>query len=213
MLILTVSQTEIKPFVSKDGMRPAMKGVLIDFENSCFVATNGNVMLKHKISFNTDDLPANMPLKVVVPVEAFPKKKGDETIIRFTVKESSPDVKGDTYFFVDVMEVEEYGNRRNIVEKRIIKPIPEFFPNYRVVIPEPLPDKESEEWQDQYDRKVVQTIGVDWNFLKDISPFLINQGVGDVKITFNGQTGAMVLTSISNAYAEEWIVLLMPYKI
>lgn len=111
------------------------------------------------------------------------------------------------------MEVEEYGNRRNIVEKRIIKPIPEFFPNYRVVIPEPLPDKESEEWQDQYDRKVVQTIGVDWNFLKDISPFLINQGVGDVKITFNGQTGAMVLTSISNAYAEEWIVLLMPYKI
>lgn len=213
MLTLTVSQPELKPFLSKDSMRPVLKYVLLDFENGCFVATSGHVLIKHKITFNVDDLPENMPLKVVVPVEVFPKKRGCETLLRFDLKESTPDSKGNTYFFVEVISIEEYDSKKKLTDKRIVETIQETFPNYQAAIPEPLPEKteDSEKWDKLYDQKAVQCIGVDWDKFKDISSFLANRLV---KLSFNGQLGAVMINYYDNEDGcEDWEILVMPIRL
>ena len=206
MLTLKVSQAEIKPFLTKDGFRPAMQHVLLDIENGCFVATNGHILIKHKL--NVEHAPEHTPLKIVVPVEAFPKKKGGETVLTFEVKELTQDAKGDNYAIIESISIREYDSKGNFIENRIIQPIPETFPNYQVVIPNPLPTKieNSEKWDALYDQKAVQCIGFDWDLFKDVSAFLANR---NVKLSFHGQSTAMMITSNADGVSE-WEVLVMP---
>ena len=208
MITLSLTQSQVKPFVAKDCLRPAMAGVYLDFTNNVLIATNGFVLLKHSLHANTTETrPA-----VVIPVGAFPKKTGGYTDIS---------IEGNS------VTVGEFNHRGVKIETRVVELIPEIYPNYQAVIPKAL-DKPKEpeslgRSSDEYEadlhtyeadlhtyennRQFINHIGLDFALIADVSAAFKTY----VKMTFHGPTAAILITPDDNP--ELWTILVMPTRL
>ncbi len=206
MITLSLTQSQVKPFVAKDCLRPAMAGVYLDFTNNVLIATNGFVLLKHSLHADTTETrPA-----VVIPVGAFPKKTGGYTDIS---------IEGNS------VTVEEFNHRDIKIETRVVELIPEIYPNYQEVIPKALdkpkePEslgRSSDEYEADlhtyennrkaYERQFINHIGLDFELIADVSAAFKTY----VKMTFHGPTAAILITPDNNP--ELWTILVMPTRL
>ena len=206
MITLSLTQSQVKPFVAKDCLRPAMAGVYLDFANNVLIATNGLVLLKHYLHANTTETRPN----VVIPVEAFPKKTGGYTDIS---------IEGNS------ITVGEFNSKGVKIETRVVKLIPEIYPNYQAAIPKALdkpkePEslgRSSDEYETDlhtyendlkaYNQQFINHIGVDFALIAHVSAAFKTC----VKMTFHGQTAAILITPDEDP--ERWTILVMPTRL
>ena len=208
MITLSLTQSQVKPFVAKDCLRPAMAGVYLDFANNVLIATNGIVLLKHYLHA-TETRP-----NVVIPVEAFPKKTGGYTDIS---------IEGNS------ITVGEFNSKGVKIETRVVKLIPEIYPNYQAAIPKALdkpkePEslgRSSDEYETDlhtyendlkaYNQQFINHIGVDFALIADVASAFKTY----VKMTFHGPTAAILITPDEDPddNLEPWTILVMPTRL
>lgn len=166
MLKLTLTQKQIGAFTSKDEMRPAMQGVLVD--NNQLIATDGHVLL----IYPCDETEYQ---DIVIPISCFPKKKGNYTIVE--LEKQVADIVGLK------LTVIEYNSKKQQEETRIEKVIREPYPKYKNVLP--LPEQ----------KQALETIGLNPLFLAKFSALHEHKkDDAGLQLTFHGTKSAITIT-------------------
>ena len=166
MLKLTLTQKQIGAFTSKDEMRPAMQGVLVD--NNNLIATDGHILL----IYPCDETEYQ---DIVIPISCFPKKNGNYTIVE--LEKQVADIVGLK------LTVTEYNSKKQQEETRIEKVIREPYPKYKNVLP--LPEQ----------KQALETIGLNPVFLAKFSALHEHKkDEAGLQLIFHGPKSAITIT-------------------
>lgn len=180
---LEITQKTIGAFCDNTGMRPAMTGVRIDKEAGLIVATDGHVVITLPVDCN------DMQKSVTLPVVAFPKKKGNYTVIGLA---------GDT------LTIREHKEKYDALEEERITtldPDMQIYPNWKSVFP-----------PDTWVPELLAPIGFNMEFLAKFGPLAKEvTGSPDCKCTFYGPERCVILEEKGNGRSFKG--LCMPTRI
>lgn len=185
-----VTQQHIKPFVSRDDLRKAMRGIHYNKERDVFEASDGIILIEWK----DQDLSKDICKDCILPLLVFPDKKTD----RRTIK-----VRGD-YAHVTIFDPYKKGEKDDFkpsVLSRSILPLITGceYPKTAVIWPAGEQEK-------------ISRVNLSVKHLSGFNAFsCINQGEPGIALKFYGQYKCVVVEP-QQKYVVEWRGLIMPQR-